>query len=82
VGAWAVIRTPRHYPSAELLKEIEFVDSSTEDIVHALKVAGLFNNTLIIVTAKAWGLRADPGAKLQRAVSVQGKIHRPRHSWG
>jgi hypothetical protein len=47
-------------PSAELLKEIEFVDNSIGDIVQALKVAGLYNNTLIIVTAKHGESPIDP----------------------
>jgi hypothetical protein len=47
-------------PSAELLKEIEFVDNSIGDIVHALKAAGLYNNTLIIVTAKHGESPIDP----------------------
>jgi hypothetical protein len=47
-------------PSVELLKEIEFVDNSIGDIVNALKVAGLYNNTLIIVTAKHGESPIDP----------------------
>jgi Type I phosphodiesterase / nucleotide pyrophosphatase len=39
-------------PSGELQKEIEFVDASLGDIVNALKNAGIYDDTLIIVTAK------------------------------
>ena len=39
-------------PSDELLKEIEFVDASIGDIVNALKAAGRYNDTLVIITAK------------------------------
>jgi hypothetical protein len=39
-------------PSSELLKEIEFVDASIGDIVNALKVAGHYDDTLLIITAK------------------------------
>ena len=39
-------------PSDELLKEIEFVDASIGDIVHALKDAGQYDDTLLIITAK------------------------------
>jgi len=39
-------------PTGELLGEIEFVDASIGEIVNALKDAGLYNDTLLIVTAK------------------------------
>jgi hypothetical protein len=39
-------------PSANLLSEIEFVDASFGEWVSALKKAGLYDSTLIIVTAK------------------------------
>ena len=39
-------------PSSELLQEIEFVDASIGDIVGALKNAGLYEDTLLIITAK------------------------------
>jgi hypothetical protein len=39
-------------PSDELLKEIEFVDSSVGDIIQALMDAGIYNDTLVIITAK------------------------------
>jgi hypothetical protein len=39
-------------PSDELLKEIEFVDASIGDIVGSLQDAGIFDDTLVIVTAK------------------------------
>jgi len=48
-------------PTSELLKEIEFVDASIGDIVHALKAAGIYDDTLIIVTAKHGESPIDPG---------------------
>ncbi len=47
-------------PSAELLDEIEFVDTSIGDIVNALKEAGIYNDTLIIITAKHGESPIDP----------------------
>jgi hypothetical protein len=47
-------------PSAELLKEIEFVDASIGDIVNALKNKGIYDETLIIITAKHWASPIDP----------------------
>jgi len=47
-------------PSAELLKEIEFVDASIGDIVNALKNNGIYDDTLIIVTAKHGASPIDP----------------------
>jgi hypothetical protein len=47
-------------PSPELLKEIEFVDASIGDIVGALKRAGLYDETLLIVTAKHGDSPIDP----------------------
>jgi Type I phosphodiesterase / nucleotide pyrophosphatase len=47
-------------PSPELLKEIEFVDASIGDIVNALKDAGLYHDTLIIITAKHGESPIDP----------------------
>jgi hypothetical protein len=39
-------------PSAPLLSEIEFVDASIGEIVNALKDADLYNDTLLVITAK------------------------------
>jgi hypothetical protein len=39
-------------PSSELLQEIEDVDASIGQIVSGLKNAGLYENTLVILTAK------------------------------
>jgi hypothetical protein len=39
-------------PSAELEKEIEFVDASVGDIIQKLMNAGIYNETLLIITAK------------------------------
>ncbi len=47
-------------PTSELLKEVEFVDASIGDIVHALKAAGIYDDTLIIVTAKHGESPIDP----------------------
>ena len=47
-------------PSAELLKEIEYVDASIGDIVNALKDAGIYDDTLIIITAKHGESPIDP----------------------
>src|SRR6202522_144049 len=47
-------------PSAELLKEIEFVDASIGDIVNALKNKGIYDETLIIITAKHGASPIDP----------------------
>jgi hypothetical protein len=48
------------WPSAQLLNEIEFVDASIGQIVSALKDAGLYDSTLIIVTAKHGESPIDP----------------------
>jgi Type I phosphodiesterase / nucleotide pyrophosphatase len=47
-------------PSANLLKEIEFVDVSIGDIVNALKSRGIYDDTLIIITAKHGESPIDP----------------------
>jgi hypothetical protein len=47
-------------PSAELLKEIEYVDTAIGEIVSALQAAGLYNNTLVIITAKHGHSPIDP----------------------
>jgi arylsulfatase A-like enzyme len=39
-------------PSAALLREIEFVDASIAQMVKALKSHGIYNSTLIVITAK------------------------------
>jgi len=39
-------------PSADLLNEIEYVDTAIGLIVNALQTAGIYNNTLLIITAK------------------------------
>jgi len=49
-------------PSDELLKEIEFVDASIGDIVSALKERGIYDGTLIIVTAKHGESPIDPSS--------------------
>src|SRR6202167_4008213 len=47
-------------PSAELLKEIEYVDTAIGEIVSALEAAGIYNNTLLIITAKHGDSPIDP----------------------
>jgi hypothetical protein len=47
-------------PTPQLLNEIEFVDASIGDIVHGLKRAGIYEDTLIIVTAKHGESPIDP----------------------
>jgi predicted AlkP superfamily pyrophosphatase or phosphodiesterase len=47
-------------PSGELFKEIKFVDASIGDIVSGLKNSGIYNDTLIIVTAKHGDSPIDP----------------------
>ncbi len=47
-------------PGAELLKEIEYVDASIGDMVSALKDAGAYDQTLIVVTAKHGQSPIDP----------------------
>jgi arylsulfatase A-like enzyme len=39
-------------PSASLLKEIQFTDASIGDMVAALKANGIYDSTLIVITAK------------------------------
>lgn len=47
-------------PSAPLVRQIEYVDAAIGDIVNALKNASLYNDTLIIVTAKHGDSPIDP----------------------
>jgi arylsulfatase A-like enzyme len=47
-------------PSAELLKEIEYVDTSIGHIVNALRDAGIEESTLLIITAKHGEAPIDP----------------------
>jgi hypothetical protein len=47
-------------PSTELLKEIEYVDAAVGEIVSALQSAGIYNNTLVIITAKHGDSPIDP----------------------
>jgi hypothetical protein len=47
-------------PSAELLQEIESVDISIGDIINALKDRDIYDDTLIIITAKHGGSPIDP----------------------
>ena len=47
-------------PSAELLNEIEYADTCIGYIVAALQTAGLYNDTLLIITAKHGESPIDP----------------------
>jgi hypothetical protein len=47
-------------PSAVLLQEIEFVDTSIGELVNALKNQGIYDDTLLIITAKHGGSPIDP----------------------
>jgi arylsulfatase A-like enzyme len=47
-------------PSAQLLNQIQFVDASIGNIVSALKTADLYDNTLLIITAKHGESPIDP----------------------
>jgi hypothetical protein len=47
-------------PSAELLTEIQFVDASIGEMVSALEANGIFNSTLIVITAKHGQSPIDP----------------------
>ena len=47
-------------PGAELLGEIEYVDTAIGNIVGALKTAGIYNSTMIIITAKHGESPIDP----------------------
>jgi hypothetical protein len=47
-------------PSDALLKQIQFVDASIGDIVSALKDRGIYDDTLIIITAKHGDSPIDP----------------------
>ena len=47
-------------PSEELLGEIEYVDTAVGEIVGALKTAGIYNDTLLIITAKHGDSPIDP----------------------
>jgi hypothetical protein len=47
-------------PSSPLLQEIQFVDASIGDIVNALKNRGIYDDTLLIITAKHGDSPIDP----------------------
>jgi hypothetical protein len=49
-------------PSAQLFQEIEFVDASIGAIVNALKQSGIYDDTLLIVTAKHGDSPIDPAS--------------------
>lgn len=47
-------------PSSELLEEIEYVDTAIGAIVNTLKENGIYNSTLVIITAKHGESPIDP----------------------
>ena len=47
-------------PSATLVKEIEFVDASIGEMVKALKSQGIYDSTLVVITAKHGQSPIDP----------------------
>jgi hypothetical protein len=47
-------------PGTELLGEIEYVDTAIGEIVSGLKANGVYNNTLVIITAKHGESPIDP----------------------
>jgi hypothetical protein len=47
-------------PSTQLLGEIEYVDTAIGLIVNALRTAGIYNDTLLIITAKHGDSPIDP----------------------
>ena len=47
-------------PGSELLGEIEYVDTAIGEIIGALKTGGIYNNTLVIITAKHGESPIDP----------------------
>jgi hypothetical protein len=47
-------------PSSELLREIEYVDVAIGEIVNALQAAGIYDSTLVIITAKHGASPIDP----------------------
>ena len=47
-------------PTQHFLKEIEYVDTAIGEIVNALQDAGLYDNTLVIITAKHGESPIDP----------------------
>lgn len=47
-------------PSAALLREIEFVDAAIGQMVKALKAQGIYDSTLIVITAKHGQSPIDP----------------------
>jgi predicted AlkP superfamily pyrophosphatase or phosphodiesterase len=57
-------------PGDKLLNEIEFVDASIGEIVTALKNAGIFDDTLLIVTAKHGASPIDPNAYIANGTST------------
>ncbi len=68
-------------PSAELLKEIEFVDASIGDIVNALKDRGIYDDTLIIITAKHGESPIDPTLYVADGANTPATLLGTRHSF-
>ena len=71
-------------PSAALMNEFQFVDASIGAFVNELKKQGLFNSTLIVITAKHGQSPIDPsryvGPDHQRHFTCHAAIQRGLHS--
>ena len=56
-------------PSAALLGEFEFVDASIEAFVNELKAKGLYESTLIVITAKHGQSPIDPSRYISQEIN-------------
>jgi hypothetical protein len=61
-------------PSDELLKEIKYVDTAIGDIVNALKDAGLYDSTLLIISAKHGAGPIDPSRYVADGAGTPGTL--------
>ena len=66
-------------PSDELLKEIEFVDASIGDIVHALKEAGKYDDSLTHHHGETWRIADRHESIRRRRRQYAGHAARERH---
>ena len=68
-------------PSPELLQEIEFVDASIGDIVGALRKRGIYEDTLLIISAKHGASPIDPSLYVadgsNTPATLLGSVFRP-----
>ena len=56
-------------PSSALLNDIQFVDASIGAFVKGLKAAGLYNTTMIVITAKHGQSPIDPGRYVSQLIN-------------